>query len=463
MRLTRDAQALLSEIPNKEKILNELNYLSKPFITKEDILSVLERISNEKISKILPEQKPVSHNLDATTITHKVEFLENFEITSSSRGTVDDFLIYFRDRYSKLKKIFLNRNYTELVKTNSLQNYEGKEVSLIGMVYDTRLSQKNNILIEVEDEHGKCTAIVKKEKIANLSIVLKEDVILITGKVYKGMIMVNSIDFPDVSIYKEKPIVEEDISIAYLSDLHFGSNKCLINKLYSFAEHLKKNESYRSVAYLMVAGDVVDGIGIYPKQENELVIKDIDKQYEAFSEFTKAIPDWIKIIVSPGNHDAVRRGEPQPSLPKDYFDSNVVLLPNPAYVKLHGLLHLIYHGTSMDSLIASIPGLTYDKPELCMKEYLRRRHLSPVYGNNLIVPEHNDYLSITHIPDVFHTGHVHKNGHLRYRNCLMINSGTFQDKTEYQELLGHNPSPGIVPIYSPKQDRLLLLNLVRGP
>ncbi|MBS3067472.1 hypothetical protein J4450_02115 [Candidatus Micrarchaeota archaeon] len=89
-----------------------------------------------------------------------------------------------------------------------------------------------------------------------------------------------------------------------------------------------------------------------------------------------------------------------------------------------------------------------------MVEYLKRRHLSPIYGGNLIIPEKVDYFVIEDEPDVLHCGHVHKNGYALYRGTLVINSGTFQDRTEYQIKQGHVPTPAIVPVYEAKYGRL---------
>ena len=61
------------------------------------------------------------------------------------------------------------------------------------------------------------------------------------------------------------------------------------------------------INYLVIAGDVVDGIGIFPGQDKELAISDIYEQYEKAAQYLNAVPKHIKIIISPGNHDAVRQ------------------------------------------------------------------------------------------------------------------------------------------------------------
>ena len=126
--------------------------------------------------------------------------------------------------------------------------------------------------------------------------------------------------------------------------------------------------------------------------------------------------------------------------------SEVVRIGNPSNIEIEGLKHLIYHGTSLDSLISSMSGLSYSKPEEAMLELIKRRHLSPIYGDSLIVPEAHDYLVIDEEPDIVHVGHVHKNGWMMYRGTTLLNSGTFQDRTDFQVRMGHVPTPGLVPV-----------------
>jgi DNA polymerase II small subunit len=177
-----------------------------------------------------------------------------------------------------------------------------------------------------------------------------------------------------------------------------------------------------------------------------------------FDDFIGDLPDYVEVIVSPGNHDAVRRGEPQPALGKDLISCDVTSIGNPSNVTIEGFKHLIYHGSSIDSMIANIPGSSYAHPEKVMVEYLRRRHLSPVYGGNLIIPENVDYMVIEDPPDIFHAGHVHKNGYTQYRGTLVINSGTFQDRTDFQIKQGHIPTPALVPVFEMKSGRLHTLD-----
>jgi DNA polymerase II small subunit len=161
------------------------------------------------------------------------------------------------------------------------------------------------------------------------------------------------------------------------------------------------------------------------------------------------------VFLLTGNHDAVQRAEPQPVLPaefyKDFRLSNIHLVSNPGYVMLNGLHVLGYHGTSLDSVIQGIPGCSYSKPEGAMLEVLKRRHLSPIYGDNPIVPSKKDSMIIDRVPDILHMGHLHKNGYSEYHGTLIINSGTWQARTDFQMRMGHLPTPAMLPVHEAKQ------------
>ena len=70
----------------------------------------------------------------------------------------------------------------------------------------------------------------------------------------------------------------------------------------------------RTVKYFVLSGDGVDGVGIYPGQERHLAIKDLFNQYGELARLLEGLPDWVDLMILPGNHDAVRPAEPQPAL-----------------------------------------------------------------------------------------------------------------------------------------------------
>ncbi|MDY6773925.1 MAG: metallophosphoesterase, partial [Candidatus Nanohaloarchaea archaeon] len=215
--------------------------------------------------------------------------------------------------------------------------------------------------------------------------------------------------------------------------------------------------------YLFIAGDAVEGVGTYPGQESELEVTNIYKQYERFEEFVKEVRDDVQIIIGPGNHDMVRLAEPQPPLPEEAIPDihdmeNVHLVPNPAYVKVHGhdnggVKVLMYHGYSFDEHVDALPhlrGRAYENPEHAMIDWLKRRHLAPIYGSNLVVPDDEDPLVIDEVPDILVSGHTHSFASTTYKGINVICAGTFQSQTDFQERMGHQPEPGKVAVINLK-------------
>jgi DNA polymerase II small subunit len=236
-----------------------------------------------------------------------------------------------------------------------------------------------------------------------------------------------------------------------MSDIHVGSRTFLEDKWSKVSTWLAGGDEIAgSIRYLVVSGDVVDGIGVYPRQDEELLIDDIYGQYEALARMIADLPDRISVIMLPGNHDAVRPAEPQPAFPtsiRNLFDSNVIFAGNPSLLSLEGVRVLAYHGRSMDDLVSAIPGMSYARPLDAMKAMLRMRHLAPIYGGKTpIAPEAEDHLIIEEVPDIFATGHVHAAGVDQYRGVVLVNSSTWQAQTPYQKMRNIQPMPARLPI-----------------
>jgi DNA polymerase II small subunit len=211
-----------------------------------------------------------------------------------------------------------------------------------------------------------------------------------------------------------------------------------------------EDEVVRKIKFLCFGGDLIDGIGIFPNQDKELVEMNAVKQMSRAADLLALVPKHIKMFVIPGNHDPGRRALPQPSIPRKelaeklYLMENCRMLGNPAFVELNGVKVLMYHGQSLDDVIASTPGLSYSKPAEAMKVLLKARHLSPTYGERTpIAPEQEDMMVISEVPDILHSGHVHVVDIQNYRGTLIVNSGAWQAQTKFQQTMGITPTPGI--------------------
>ncbi|MFA6213820.1 MAG: DNA-directed DNA polymerase II small subunit [Candidatus Micrarchaeia archaeon] len=468
IRLSPDAYSFLENFALEPSALEKIISSGKFMLAKDDIdgmLSAEGKIPVETAVSRSPSFRPV-----AKEYSPNYKVIEKSDVSGKSRctGKLEDFVAHFRDRYARISKIVRARiTQNAIVPTSKLKSVQNTKVRLIAMVNRKQMTKKGNVLLEVEDEEGSAKVVVMKDT-AGFKVhhkILSDDIVAFDGKSVDELFICDNVEWPDIPVAREQRKSERDLSIAYISDLHMGSKKFLEGEFSHFISWLNGSEGRADLAgkvkYVVIAGDVADGIGIYPEQEKELAVKDIYKQYEMFDSFMEKIPDYITVIVGPGNHDAVRRAEPQPIIPYDMIKGNVVRVGSPSRVEIEGLRHLIYHGNSLDSIIAA-GGLSYDKPHEAMLELVRRRHLSPIYGQNLIVPEAHDYLVMEDEPDVVHMGHVHKNGHMLYRGALLLNSGTFQDRTDFQVRMGHVPSPGLVPVLEAMTGKMNYIGFKEG-
>ncbi len=472
MLVSPDAVELLKKTENLGElvglILSEKDFL----ITAEKISSLLKKGEEKKIPlpvEVLrnPEFKPLAAEYSARISVDKTSDVSG---KSKCTGSVEDFVSYFRSRFEQTERILKGRVHNlSSATTKSLPGYgNGTRVRLCGMVNSKRKTKKGNLLLELEDEHGTVKVLAlddRREKAQSCfdkaNTLLLDEVVAVDGRISDPFLIAEDIVWPELPV-KEQKLCEEDLCIAFMSDIHFGSRYFLEKSFAHMAQWLnggigneKNRETAGKIKYLLIAGDVVDGIGVYPKQENELIVKDVYEQYSMLSKFLEGLPDYIEVVVSPGNHDAVRRAEPQPRLSEGLMGeacnfSNVHSIGSPTYVQINDLKVLVYHGTSLDSIIATTAGCDYLHPERPMLELMKRRNLSPIYGDNPIVPEERDYLVIGEPPDLVHMGHVHKNGYMLYRGVSLINSGTWQGRTDFQVKQGHVPSPCIMPVYEMK-------------
>ncbi|MDT8357692.1 MAG: DNA-directed DNA polymerase II small subunit [Methanomicrobiaceae archaeon] len=368
--------------------------------------------------------------------------------SSRENGGVElkDFMYYFRDRYTQLSSIIRQRTGAMPIEalTRSTR-YRQQDCTVIGMVMEVRTSANGHRIAELEDATGTLPVLFNKDRdvFADAEKLVPDEVVGVVGRLSGDgtMFFAETLLRPDIPL-NHAPFTSRTPGNAILiSDLHVGSNTFLKDEWNRFIEWISENDA----GYLLIAGDCVDGIGIYPGQEKELDIANIYEQYDALGEMLKDLPSRLQIVIAPGNHDAVRGSEPQPALPErftNHFPKNVTLVENPSMVSLQGVHVLMYHGRSFDDLIGMIPGATYTRPDEMMEEMLRRRHLAPSYGlRTPIMAGRQDRLVISPIPEILHTGHIHICGISRYRGVLEVNAGTWQGQTTFQKQMNIQPTP----------------------
>lgn len=406
----------------------------------------VKSISRQQNNQEVPHKKIPSVHADM-----QVTVLKDITNRSTCIGEYTEFVQYFRDRYNCLGEIIRKRIGARPIESLKKRNLDTREpLSIIGLVLEIKTTSNGHKMINLEDTSGMLRVLVHKERDKELfesaNRILLDEVIGITGTLSSdgNLLFANKIIWPDIPNIQNSTLEgnKRNGKAVFISDIHVGSKTFLEDSWLRFINWI--GDEKNGINYLIIAGDVVDGIGVFPGQDKELAISDIYEQYRQAAEYLNAVPEHIKIIISPGNHDAVRQAEPQPRFPDritKMFRKDIVFVGNPAMVDI-GAKVLIYHGRSMDDIIAGIPGFSYNEPNKAMIEMLRLRHLSPIYGGRVsIAPEKKDLFVIDEIPDILHCGHVHTVGVSKYRDVLTINSGTWQSQTEFQKRMNLTPVP----------------------
>ena len=426
---------------------------ASPFVTREMVEAALAD------RQAPPPRAPTSSaglapNANAPRPTEPFALLhEGFTGPPVATLPIAAFGALFQSRYRALARMLRGRpDLPNLRPIRELRSNEGI-ASVIGMVVGIReTSQRHHLIVTVDDESGSLEALVPKDSPGARSPFLPDEVVglrLSFGKEPGKIPRVAHVERPDVPSTRPLGRSATARRVIFLSDLHVGSRSFLTESWAHLIEFLRGRGPYADLAasidYVVIAGDLVDGIGVYPRQERDLAIPDVVEQYTEVGRRLAEMPDRLTIVAIPGNHDAVSPAEPQPALPANLaflLPPNVRVLANPSTFALSGVVVEAYHGRSFDDLIPAIPKASYARPTDVMRRMLEMRHLAPIYGDRTpLAPLPRDGLVIDPAPDILVTGHAHTYGVDRYRNVLMLNASTWQAETEYQRMRNISPVP----------------------
>ena len=437
--------------------------LKEPEATKEVQAQPREEVVEELPEQLIIEGKTAFHPY-AKDVEADIDIIDDPTSKLSSNGTIEDYLQYFQDRFKRMERLLRQRIDVKAATPiiEALKSPARTKLKIICMIAEKR-EAKQQVILTVEDLQGNATVLVThnapQELIKKAQLLLPDQVVCLSViKARSNLFIAEDIIFPEVG-QKPQRRSPDAVYAVLTSDMHVGSIKFqreAFNRFILWLNGKYGNEKMKEIAghvkYVLIAGDIVDGVGVYPNQIKELAVRDVHKQYRLAAKFIEQIPDYIEVIVTPGNHDAPRKALPQPAISNDFLKTlqesrKIRSLGNPCSISLHNVEVLMYHGRSLDDIISTVPGMDHAHPEKAMKLLLQSRHLAPVYGGKtMLSPENRDFLVIERVPDIFHAGHIHVLGYVNYRGVLIVNSGGWQEQTDYMQKLGLVPTPGKVPV-----------------
>ena len=262
----------------------------------------------------------------------------------------------FRSRFEKLLRIIALRpdskritkitslkhksNNTKLRKTYDVNGDANTNSSVIVGLLMSKRSKKNGLEMVIDDHSGILSVLAVTEELKKQASILALDQMImlevdnINRKGTQGFVVRNLVS-PDIPDHLPNRSKSESYAVL-ISDLHVGSKYFLEVEFLRFLNWLSStdDEIVSKIKFVCIGGDLIDGIGIFPNQEKELIEMNTGKQMSHAIDLFAKIPQHIKVFIIPGNHDPGRRALPQPALPREYSNKlysfeNFTMLGNP--------------------------------------------------------------------------------------------------------------------------------------
>jgi len=370
--------------------------------------------------------------------------IKNKQINELGSCDLESLLSLYSNRFQNLSQNLKLDSTEKIFNLSELEDNFTKKISIIIRINNI-VQQLESYSINCEDFSKAKTLIFFKEKVSKGTLAKLK--ILIEGIVVKFIIengILLDIIFPgdkSLLLKLDSTHLKTKSKVAIMSDIHIGST---LFREENFLDAINFIINDADIKYLILAGDVCDGVGIYPGHENNLLITDIEKQYVKAAEILNIIPKEKTVFFVPGNHDASPLFEPQKKLTErysKYFNKNIIFTTNPTNIFLENRDFLVYHGASLDGIISSSEEFSYDDAGKVMEYLLRIKHLAPKLGRSAISSWYNiDHLIIKNMPWAFITGHIHTFTNYELSNgTKLFNAGTWQDLSDFQRRLGHKP------------------------
>ena len=298
---------------DKKKLIKEC--LSKGLLFSPELGQKSEEKENifyfENTKKI---NLSIQENKESAEIENTEEFLnKDVEILTSygekwKKKTIKDFFNHYSSRFKTLSQMLRRREELKgatAIKRISLRN-QNESVATIGMVKSKRITKNDHILLVIEDLTGETSVLISKNKNTKeegkdkslyeeaKDICLDEVIGVLGNKGESDIIFASGLVWPDLPRgmeFKKSPVEEYAV---FIGDTHFGSKHFLHKEFNLFLNWITgkigspaQKEMAKKIKYLFLVGDLIEGAGIYPNQEDDLEVKDIYKQYEIFSSFLK--------------------------------------------------------------------------------------------------------------------------------------------------------------------------------
>ncbi len=166
----------------------------------------------------------------ARDIPSELNILDDSTGKLTSNGTLDEYVLYFQDRFKRIEKLLRQRMDVKAATSiiEALKSPPKTKLKIICMLTEKRDS-KNNTILSVEDLNGSATILVSQkapEEVKKKALTLLPDQVFCAAvvKTRGELLMAEDIIFPDVG-KKTPQRAQEPVYAVLTSDIHIGSTK----------------------------------------------------------------------------------------------------------------------------------------------------------------------------------------------------------------------------------------------
>ncbi len=258
--------------------------LKQPESTVEKQTQTQEKEPEELPEKTMTSGESAFHPY-AKDIEADINVIEDPTGKLSSNGTIEEYLQYFQDRFKRIERLLRQRIDVKAATPiiEALKSPAKTKMKIICMISEKR-EAKHQIIITVEDLQATATILVThnapEELHRKAQLLLPDQVICIAVvKTRSPLFLAEDIILPEIG-QKTQHRATEPVYAVLTSDLHVGStkfNREAFNRFTLWLNGKYGNDRMKEIAghvkYVLIAGDIVDGVGVYPNQIKELVDK----------------------------------------------------------------------------------------------------------------------------------------------------------------------------------------------
>lgn len=206
--------------------------------------------------------------------------------------------------------------------------------------------------------------------------------------------------------------VGKEFFLAFIGDTHIGSKYSRLDFLQKFYDFAKQE----GVEYVIHAGDVIEGVNVYPTQVSQLSKFTIDDQVE---EVIKEYPKGVKTLYICGNHGL-----------KEYQKGKSI---HPGKVISQRRKDLKWIGDFYARIRLDGSNIYID---------VVHPTGNPAYAQSYKLQKYIERLPSGNKPNILLWGHFHTSLYMSYRNIHAFMVGCFQDANDLTARMGIYPVIG---------------------